>query len=553
MAESKQANTAETKVEYDELGFVKDYVCPACGGKLRLDHEDDIGTKWFACEKCGQQSAKPKSAARIRLEEELKDRCGDCKFFRTILCQFGVDVHVKDAVEYHGCQSFKPRLGNEIATCINSGKESQTTRLAEYALEENIRFFTDQHGTAYAVVFNYDNSMDVIPPRSRKLKGWLSNLMFERELVQQLDHHRCAFYDNLTRLPTWISDAMCRAATGTGFSKRELYTDDDDIIYNFKRCVGLSGINIAAVRSDLLDRSLLIGLKIISNQKRREERELFAKFEKCKSEILGAFLDALAKAIEVYPTLNLKGLFRMADFTRWGCAISVALGKTPQDFLGAYRRKVALAVEEAAHSSTTATVLIDWMQLEKKGGLLPRKITPTKLYKTLRKHAKEELGINTNTKGFPKTPNVLTRQINELAPSLKELGWNVTSQRTATNRYIMIKTVTTVTPSQHNENRAIINDDTKKPSLISSYLPSKKASAKDIGKPLDDGCDDNDGFSPSSELVTRICWICNNPMPLDLYDCTAVDGKNVHLECYRRLKTGRRDHTIMGLHCKETT
>lgn len=74
----------------------------------------------------------------------------------------------------------------------------------------------------------------------------------ERELVQQLDHHWCAFYDNVTVLPTYISDMLCRAATGSGFSKRELYTDNDDIIYNFKRCIGLNGINIAAQRGDLL-------------------------------------------------------------------------------------------------------------------------------------------------------------------------------------------------------------------------------------------------------------------------------------------------------------
>lgn len=57
----------------------------------------------------------------------------------------------------------------------------------------------------------------------------------ERERVQQLDHNWCCFYDNITYFPDWISDTMCRAATGGGFSKRELYTDDSDVIYNFKR------------------------------------------------------------------------------------------------------------------------------------------------------------------------------------------------------------------------------------------------------------------------------------------------------------------------------
>lgn len=127
--------------------------------------------------------------------------------------------------------------------------------------------------------------------------GVLSLPRDERERVQQLDHHWCAFYDNVTRLPYWISDTLCRAATGGGFTKRELYTDDSDIIYNFKRCVGLCGINIAARQGDLLDRGLLFELQPIPKEKRKTEEDLFAEFESCKAEILGGFLDTLAKAI----------------------------------------------------------------------------------------------------------------------------------------------------------------------------------------------------------------------------------------------------------------
>jgi hypothetical protein len=96
----------------------------------------------------------------------------------------------------------------------------------------------------------------------------------ERELVQQLNHHWVSFYDNVGALPRWISDALCRATTGAGFSKRELYSDDDDVIYNIRRCVGLNGINISATRPDLLDRALLIGFDTIPNSKRKTEKEI---------------------------------------------------------------------------------------------------------------------------------------------------------------------------------------------------------------------------------------------------------------------------------------
>jgi hypothetical protein len=264
----------------------------------------------------------------------------------------------------------------------------------------------------------------------------------ERERVQQLEHHWLPFYDNITSLPTWISDSLCRAATGGGFSKRELYSDDDDVIYNFKRCVGLNGINIAAQRGDLLDRVFLVGLEHIPNENRKTEEELVTDFEKEKASILGGFLDTLAKAMQLYPTINLSGLFRMADFTRWGCAIAKALGKTEEEFVTAYESKVKSQIEEAAHASPVATVLIDLMEQRREW-----KGTPSDLFKTLMEHAKS-LEISTRQRTWPKAPHVLVRQLNELSPSLKSLGWEVVCARTGTTRRIEINSVTSVTPEK---------------------------------------------------------------------------------------------------------
>jgi len=262
----------------------------------------------------------------------------------------------------------------------------------------------------------------------------------ERERVQQLDHHWLAFYDNVTNIPWWMSDTLCRAATGGGFTKRELYTNDDDVIYNFKRCVGLNGINIVAQRGDLLDRSLLVGLQNIPKEKRRTEEELLRDFEACKAEIFGGFLDTLVKAIQIYPSVNPKGLFRMADFTRWGCAIAIALGKTEKDFIDAYEAKVKAQIEEAAHASPVATVLLDFM--ENRGENWAG--TPTELFTALLNHAKT-LDISTRQRGWPKAPHVLVRQLNELAPSLKSLGWEVNTSRSGARKRIEINSVPSVT------------------------------------------------------------------------------------------------------------
>lgn len=95
------------------------------------------------------------------------------------------------------------------------------------------------------------------------------------ELVQQLDHNYVVYYDNISRMPDCISDQFCRASTGGGSSKRRLYTDDDDKIYNFKRCVGFNGINLAATKSDLLDRGLIIKVERIDDRDKRKKQHIW--------------------------------------------------------------------------------------------------------------------------------------------------------------------------------------------------------------------------------------------------------------------------------------
>ena len=104
--------------------------------------------------------------------------------------------------------------------------------------------------------------------------------------MQKLSHHWAALFDNVAGLSGWQSDALCRAVTGEGFSKRQLYTNDEDIIYHFQRIIGLNGINVVATRADLLDRGILIGLERISPDQRRDEEEMEAAFQEARPYIL---------------------------------------------------------------------------------------------------------------------------------------------------------------------------------------------------------------------------------------------------------------------------
>src|SRR5262249_18401328 len=49
-------------------------------------------------------------------------------------------------------------------------------------------------------------------------------------------------FDNISDLPAWLSDGLCRLATGSGFATRELYSDDDEVIFVATRPIIVNGI-----------------------------------------------------------------------------------------------------------------------------------------------------------------------------------------------------------------------------------------------------------------------------------------------------------------------
>jgi hypothetical protein len=170
------------------------------------------------------------------------------------------------------------------------------------------------------------------------------------EFVQQLSHNYVAYYDNVKTVPKWLADEACKAVTGIGQTKRKLYTNDEDIVYEYKSCLGFSGINICLTEPDALDRSILIELMRIPRDKVKLESQILSEFEQLKPRVLGCILDIIVKTLSIRPTLQLKDLPRMADFALWGEAISQAMGYDPLEFLNAYYENIGRQNIEAIES-----------------------------------------------------------------------------------------------------------------------------------------------------------------------------------------------------------
>lgn len=269
------------------------------------------------------------------------------------------------------------------------------------------------------------------------------------EFVQLADHHAFLFFDNLSKMPTKMSDALARASTGDSFSKRQLYTDSDDVVYRIQKTIALNGINQVITKPDLLDRAILIKLKRITPDRRKPEAEFWADFEAAKPRILGSIFDTLVKALAIYPTIQLNEAPRMADFSRWGCAIAEAAGYGKESFIETYRDNINRQNEEAIEASPVAKAVITFMSREDywQG-------TAEELLKDLNRR----FGLTSLSSSplWPKAPEWMTRRLNDVETNLNAVGIRIDYERTAVGGRTIILT---------NDSR---NDDSMSASSVNS-------------------------------------------------------------------------------------
>jgi hypothetical protein len=274
------------------------------------------------------------------------------------------------------------------------------------------------------------------------------------EFIQQLGHNYTAYYDNVKNAPGWLSDEACKAVTGVGNTKRKLYSDDDDIVYEYRRCLGFNGINISLTEPDALDRSMMIELERIAKEKRRVESDIIAEFLELRPKLLGYIFDILVRTLQIKSIVSLNDLPRMADFALWGEAIARDLGYCELEFIKAYYDNIGKQNIEAIENHPLGQTVAKFYDEEIDGKSDVWEGQPSELLERLEIVAQTHR-INTNHKLWPKEVRWLTRRLNQIRSNLLEgLGIDITIDRlTSTENHkkkntstIKIRKMTPLTP-----------------------------------------------------------------------------------------------------------
>ncbi len=211
--------------------------------------------------------------------------------------------------------------------------------------------------------------------------------------------------DNVSSVPVWLSDSLCRAVTGDGDVRRQLYTDGDFAVFAFRRCLILNGIDLGATRGDLSERMIPVHLELIPEEGRLYESEMDKAWKESHPRILGGLLDLVASVASQISAVSLSAKPRMADFARILVVVDQILGTE------GYSHYLEKQNSLAADSLTADQFILELQRLESFEG------TASELL--------ERVSIERPPKEWPKNARAVTTLLRRQAPVMRKAGWAI--------------------------------------------------------------------------------------------------------------------------------
>ena len=211
-------------------------------------------------------------------------------------------------------------------------------------------------------------------------------------------------FDNVSTIPEWMSDALCKTVTGDAYMKRKLYANRELTVVSFRRVVVITTIDAGALRADLADRLVLVELDKID--KVRSEIEIIKRHGELCPRLLGAFCTLLASTLARLQGVEIDELPRMADFARVLAAVDDVRGtRSLATYLGQGER----LADDVVESDAVGTAIRGFM-------------AGRSSWSGIMKELLAEITPDDPGREFPKTPKKLGSRLKRLAPSLEQLG-----------------------------------------------------------------------------------------------------------------------------------
>ncbi len=249
----------------------------------------------------------------------------------------------------------------------------------------------------------------VLDPSSCNLRGAPKTV--EDIFVTAGQNHLVAF-ENVSHLAGPMQDALAILSTGGGYSKRQLYTNDEEHIINVRRPWMVNGISIAVTQQDLVDRVISVECPVIAE--RQSSSKQWRDFETDLPGILGGLLDLAAAALGILPDMTLPSADRprLVEFVLLGMAVAKASEKKPADFLNTFKELRAETVARTLDASPVAAAVVEFIESNPVGIEASVKDIMARLehYKPL------------GAEAWPRSPKGLGDALRRASPALRQMG-----------------------------------------------------------------------------------------------------------------------------------
>lgn len=220
-----------------------------------------------------------------------------------------------------------------------------------------IVYYQGDRGASKTTAMKMDKML--IDPSTADVKALPRSI---NDVVSALSGQYMVCFDNINQIPNDLANIFCICATNGTYGKRKLYSDNDETLIKLNARLGFTGITTISSQPDLLDRTVCIKFARIEGTKRKTMEEVMDNFKKDVPFMLDRIFIILSKAIEIYETLELNGLPRMADFAKWGYAVAEAMNYGGETFLKIYEENQNELLETMVEEDSLTHVLIEFIQ-----------------------------------------------------------------------------------------------------------------------------------------------------------------------------------------------
>jgi hypothetical protein len=244
----------------------------------------------------------------------------------------------------------------------------------------------------------------------------------ERDLYIAASNGWTISLDNMSKVPEWLSNALCNIASHGAFGIRKNYTDDAEVLFKARRPILINGIGDILTYPDLLDRAVIVRLPPFesdADKERKTDDEVLAQAERIAPGVFGALLDCLVYYLGAKDSIPNPHV-RMVSFAKVGIAVEQALGAAEGSFMHAYLQSRGDANATALEAFPVGAVVLayaeDYSQED------PWQGTTSELLSDLASRAGETLR---QAPDWPRSPSDLGTQLNRLATDLRRAGVEV--------------------------------------------------------------------------------------------------------------------------------